>query len=493
MRASWHHVRPIDRYQVRLTEPISLFQIKTLYQLYQPLVGHLAVALYATLWSETEGDFRSTAEKKHDWLMKELGVTLDKIYEARLRLEAVGLLRTFQFNAEEYRRFTYELYPPLAVEQFFNDDIFKVWLYNQVGTAHFTRLRARFSRYVNSQTKDELGQEVTKPFYDVFTSIHPSELMLQPDSQTKRELEEIEAKHPMAVEKVDDHPVSFDDYPLDLELVSSFMMKGIDRKEIFTPANVKAIKKIAFFYGFNEEQMGRLIQDALGTDNQLNMDELRRLAQLVYRAQHDRLPQIDVRDQKPVASSDAGPSGEQGLSLEEQHLQLLETLSPLQLLAAYQGGGKVAEADERLVEELIFDYQLPPGVVNVLLEYILLTNQLRLPRNLTTKVAAHWKRLKITEVKQALELAKKEHQQYKTWQEKRQQEKDTSAKGTATKGSNRRRNEIREAVLPEWIREQASKQDSPSREESGQATAFSEAEKRKRIKSLLKALGEWEE
>src|SRR5690606_6938902 len=142
-----------------------------------------------------------------------------------------------------------------------------------------------------------------------------------------------------------------------------------------------------------------------------------------------------------------------------------ETLSPLQLLAAYQGGGKVAEADERLVEELIFDYQLPPGVVNVLLEYILLTNQLRLPRNLTTKVAAHWKRLKITEVKQALELAKKEHQQYKTWQEKRQQEKDTSAKGTATKGSNRRRNEIREAVLPEWIREQASKQDSPSREE----------------------------
>jgi replication initiation and membrane attachment protein len=491
MSTSWQHVRPIDRYQVRLAGSASLFQIKTLYQLYQPLVGHLAVALYVTLWSETEGDYRFTAEKRHDWLMKEMAVTLDKIYDARLRLEAVGLVRTYQMNKEDYRSFTYELYPPLPVERFFEDDILSVWLYNQVGSAHFTRLRARFSRYFSNVRQGGSAVEVTKPFYEVFTSIHPSELMVHPDSQTKQELEEARQRFPIPEEKsADSLSTTFDHYPLNVQLIKSFMMKGIDTEKIFSPTNVIEIKKIAFFYGLDEQQMAHLIQDALGTGNHLNLNELRRLAKRYYRAKYDGTPQIRFNREHTFYSTEQMEQRE-GETAEEQHLLVLERLSPLQLLSAYQGGGKVAEADERLVEELIFEYQLKPSVVNVLLEYILLTNQFRLPRHLVTKVAAHWKRLNITDMRQALELAKKEHQQYKTWQEKRQQENGTSPE--TQKVTNSKKTKVRKATMPDWIAKQESEADVKPSAPPDEAAPFSEAQKRERIKSLLKALGEWEE
>lgn len=83
----------------------------------------------------------------------------------------------------------------------------------------------------------------------------------------------------------------------------------------------------------------------------------------------------------------------------------------------YQGGGKIAEADLNLIEGLLIDYQLPSGVVNVLIEYIMLTNEYKLPKNLTEKIAGHWKRLKIKTVNEAQNVAKKEHQLYKEWKE----------------------------------------------------------------------------
>ena len=62
---------------------------------------------------------------------------------------------------------------------------------------------------------------------------------------------------------------------------------------------------------------------------------------------------------------------------------------------------------------MIRHYGLPPGVVNVLLEYVLLKYDYKLPRNLVEKIAGHWKRLGISSVEEAFEQAKKEEWEMK--------------------------------------------------------------------------------
>lgn len=493
--AIWKEVRPIDRYQVRLVGTVDSSQLKALFQLYQPLIGQQAIALYTTLWSETEGDFRYTAEKKHEWLIKAMNTPLDQIYASRLRLEGVGLLRTYrsdEVSDQPYRLFVYELHPPLSIERFFADDVLSVWLYNRVGAAHFKQLRARYSGYFSHESQDGTAIEVTKSFYEVFASLHPSELMIQPDSETEQGLQEAQTSFPIPSPQA--HEAStfpYEAYPFDVELVKSFLLKGVDERQIFTPENTAVIKKMAMFYRLSEQEMGRLIQDSLGVHGQFDLNKLRRLAREYYLYRHRGLPQVRLKGEKTdlKPSDPIQANSDQENALEEAHLQVLAQISPLQLLAAYQEGGKVAEADARLVEELVMDYQLAPSVVNVLLEYVLFTNQFRLPRQLVTKVAAHWKRLKITDMREALELAKKEHQEYKKWQEKR---KARAAKGSqASPSGQQQKKMIKKDVLPEWIADQEAER--KGKGEEGETLPFSDAEKRKRIQSLLKALGEWEE
>ena len=93
------------------------------------------------------------------------------------------------------------------------------------------------------------------------------------------------------------------------------------------------------------------------------------------------------------------------LSEEEKHIRQLAQISPMQLLAFYQKGGRIPASDVEIVESLIRHYGLPPGVVNVLLEYVLLKYDYKLPRNLVEKIAGHWKRLGISTVEEAVEQA----------------------------------------------------------------------------------------
>ena len=61
---------------------------------------------------------------------------------------------------------------------------------------------------------------------------------------------------------------------------------------------------------------------------------------------------------------------------------------------------------------LIVDYKLKPGVVNVLIDYTLKTNNNKLNRNFVETIAGQWQRSKIETVDEAMSLAEKEHKKY---------------------------------------------------------------------------------
>ena len=86
-----------------------------------------------------------------------------------------------------------------------------------------------------------------------------------------------------------------------------------------------------------------------------------------------------------------------------------ETISPRELLISKNKGSDPTRRDLKLIEDLLIDYKLKPGVVNVLIDYILNVNEKKLTRGLVEMLAGQWQRLGIETVEDAMKIAEKEH------------------------------------------------------------------------------------
>ena len=63
----------------------------------------------------------------------------------------------------------------------------------------------------------------------------------------------------------------------------------------------------------------------------------------------------------------------------------------------------------RLIESLMVDMNLNPGVVNVLIDYVLRVNNNKLTKSFVTTIASQWVRNNTQTVEQAMKLAEKEY------------------------------------------------------------------------------------
>ena len=71
-------------------------------------------------------------------------------------------------------------------------------------------------------------------------------------------------------------------------------------------------------------------------------------------------------------------------------------------------GSDPTRRDLKLVEDLLIDYKLKPGVVNVLIDYILNINDKKLTRGLAETLAGQWQRMEIETVEEAMNICEKE-------------------------------------------------------------------------------------
>src|SRR5690625_7729666 len=93
-------ILPIDGYQVLLQGSLPTDYLASLTHLYQPLLGIEAISLYHLLLQEIEIQSENTLQTHHT-LMNYLNLPLDKIYEARIKLEGIVLLKTIKRKEEE--------------------------------------------------------------------------------------------------------------------------------------------------------------------------------------------------------------------------------------------------------------------------------------------------------------------------------------------------------------------------------------------------------
>ncbi|WP_026671580.1 replication initiation and membrane attachment family protein [Alkalihalobacterium bogoriense] len=437
---SWHwtELLPIDRYTVRTVDHLHELDQKVLTLLYQPLIGTMAYSLYMTLWGDLETDRYISGENSHRYLMTVMDVPLQHIYEQRKKLEGIGLLKTYKKKEEESSMYIYELHPPMSPFQFFQNDVLSVFLYNRIGKTKYRQVRERF--IIDSINKDDY-HEVTRAFDEVFSSLHHSEIVRHYQSEVSDVMEIEQEKDLIQRDKND--PLVFMESKFDFELLEADLSNIIAPKELLTKDVRETIVKLAFVYRIQPLEMSRVIQRAVIHDDEIDLQMLRKKVQDWYKLEHgSEPPSLGLRTQPiPLQTmKDKEPSTE-----EERMVKLYETTSPIALLESRGEGAKVADADAKIVESLILDYQLTPGVANVLLDYTLFRNDMKLSKAFVDKIAGHWSRKKIKTVIEAMQLAKDEHKKAAEFQ---QQAKKAPVSKTKPKQS------IRKDKLPKWLVEE---------------------------------------
>lgn len=431
MAQHWKELLPIDQYTVASNGILHDYDRKVITLLYQPLIGHISLSLYMTFWAQMEENRLWSQTNSHHNLMSLMDLNLKDIYEARLKLEGIGLLKTLVQTSDGPRSLIYELQPPLLPDQFFLDGMLNIYLYQKVGKNQYSKLKQFFSD--KAVRVGEGYEDVTRAFQDVFESVVPSTSL--------HESEEANSDDLTLIGRVQQKGIKVDmKEGFDFELLFAGLSESLVPKKTITQKVKEAISNLAFLYGIDPIQMKNLLISAMDEmENRVNIEELRKSARDWYQFEHkEKLPQLVDRVQPIIKQTEIGVPK----TKEERLIHYLDTTSPRQLLIDISGGATPSKADLQIIEDVMFKQKLLPGVVNVLIQYVLLKTDMKLTKAYVDKIASHWSRKKIVTVKDAIDLAINEHRQYMEWAESKKVPKTTS-----------RKKPIRTEALPDWFEE----------------------------------------
>jgi replication initiation and membrane attachment protein len=428
---SWKEVLPIDQYLVKTDSVLHEFDRRVLTLLYQPLVGPLSFSLYMLFWGEVEVYKYWGSPSTHRHLMASLRTNLDNILAARKKLEGIGLLKTYVQETPEVKNFIYDLHPPLSPSIFFSSNFpYSIFLEREIGELRYNKLKSLF------MTKDvniNDFKDISQAFSDVFetTSEHDKDIVDQDLDGNQRYVNR-EGNPEIKMGKID----------FDFDLFIYGLSENFVSRSLITDEVVKRIKLLAYVYGLSPLDMQKVVMNAtFGEEDEIDLEILSEKAKIYY--------EIENFGRMPVLSEKVQPLKYQTMrymeprSEEEKRIQHFEMTSPKEFLIELAGGALPTGSDLAIVESIMVNQHIQPGVVNVLLDYVVNKKKMNLNKKYMENTASNWARQKIKTVKEALDQIvefDKDVAQYK--------EKETKAKNNPTSGL---RKPIRKEILPEWM------------------------------------------
>lgn len=379
-------ILPLDLYVVINNSNIDNQDREILIKLYQPIIGADAINFYFTLWGELDEMKVISIEESHYSLITKTKKDLPDLVKSRKLLEAVGLLKTY-INEEKEKTYIYILYAPLNPDEFINHPILSVMLYSNLGQKLYNKTVDYFK-----VPKLDLSKcsDITSSFSDVFEVV--------PNINYDILLQDLRGKNKNAI-IVNEEVIDFN--MLNAALNLSARALNNDVKEL--------INKLAYIYKINTEKMEDLVMQSVDDRGMVNKNKLRKLCSSYYRLENNGvLPNVIYKNQPEAYKSKLNNS-----SNKSKMIYTFETTSPYDFLSSkYQG--KPTMRDKKILEYLLVDIGLNPGVVNVLIDFVLKTNNQKLTKVYIDTIAGQWSRLGIKTVEQAMEVASNEHKKQKT-------------------------------------------------------------------------------
>lgn len=360
---------------------------KNIIMLYQPIIGYEAVSLYFTLWTYLDKREIMSDEITHHELVTTMGLKLSKILEAREKLEAMGLLKTY-LRKSNINNYIYEIYSPISAYEFLNNPVLAVTLYNNVGKTEYEKI-VEYYRIPKISLKDY--DDITCSFNDVFksTNISSFDRLENINKETSNNLN-IESK-------------------IDFNSLLSLIPDEVLNKRSLTDKTKDLIIKISFIYDYDEDVIAKLIRESLTDKKTIDRNTLRNNARKYYQFENSgKLPSIVYRTQPEYLRKPIGD-----VSNRAKAIYQFETTSPYDYLRSKYKNNEPTKTDTKILEYLLLDMNLNPGVVNVLIDYILKINNNKLNKNYVDAIASQWAKSKIETVEEAMNIAEKEYKKNK--------------------------------------------------------------------------------
>jgi replication initiation and membrane attachment protein len=413
-------ILPIEGYYVVVKSPLPVDYAKSLTHLYQPLIGIQAVTLYLTLLHEVELQ-KEDSPQTHHTLMNYLNLPLDEIYQARLKLEGIGLLKTYENKGEMQNYYTYEIQSPFSAKSFFLDGMLTQLLYHHIGKDKFELLQEHYTK--QPVTK---GANITASFNEVFQTFQPQ----APANQVKQD------EKPASSEAVFDFTW----------MEQMLRQRMIPAQRVLTGENKRLIIQMMQLYDLETFEIEKSLLWALTEDNVLHAEEFKTACHDLFKSKYK---ETDIQLTEKQSSPTQIPPQEV-VTKEDQLVMELEKISPKQLLEDLSSGNHASDQDMKVIREVMTSQGLPSPVMNVLIHYVLLQTNMKLSKAYLEKIASHWSRANLKTAKEAMAFAKRETKNFQKGNQ-------------ATSGY---RKPASKEIIPDWFKERKKKQPSAAKEQN---------------------------
>ena len=378
-----NNLLPADTYIVKNATILSNESRLILFKLYQPIIGTVAINLYFTLWSNLDTSQIISTEYTHHSLMAMMRIKLEDILEAREKLEGIGLLKTY-LKKGNINNYIYELYSPLEPEEFVNNPILATTLMSNIGKVEYEKT-LNFFRIPPIDLKEY--KDVSATFIETFEVSDAFEVS---DDKNIRKVKQIDL---------------IVDEKIDLNSLISLIPNEILNHRSITKETKDLIYKLAYIYNLDEGELSELIRNSVDEKRIINKDLLRKNCHNYYTFEHKNVtPSLIYKKEPEYLRAKVNDN-----SKKAKLIYTFETTSPYDFLTGKNKGVTPSKKDLNLIENLMIDYGLNPGVVNVLIDYVLKINDNKLTKNFVLAIASQWKRNNIKTVEEAIKLCKKEN------------------------------------------------------------------------------------
>ena len=374
---------PADSYTVINKTLLTDLDKKNLINLYEPIVGCLAISLYLTLWSDLDKTETISKDFTHHHLMTFLKAKLDYIKEARESLEAVGLIKTYIKQDKDINHYIYELYSPISAYDFFNHPVLNVVLYNNICENEYKTL---VKSYRKITTKYDDYEDISCKLNETFKSTLGNGF----------NAEEIKAK--------EEAKINIGSL-IDFDLLRESIPNNILNDKALNKRSKELINSLAFVYNLDTIKLSEILRLTIDENGMINKESLVKEVRKYYEYNNGgSLPTLIYRTQPDYLKSPEG-----NLSNKGKMIYIFENTSPYDFLRSKYKNNNPAPRDLKLLEYLAIDLNMTPAVINVLIDYVLRINDNKLTKSYVETIAGQWTRLGIKTATGAMTQAEKEY------------------------------------------------------------------------------------
>lgn len=408
-------ILPADTYTVVNKTVIKDLDRKLITMLYQPIIGYSATSLYFTLVDDLDKREVMSEDLTHHHLMSTMQLKLDDIVIARKKLEAVGLLKTY-FKKDTVNHYVYLLYSPISASEFLNHPVLNIVLYNNLGKKEYDRI-VDFFKIPKPNLKEYL--DITSNFSSVFKSVSGNVLI-----ENENIIEEATNKL-----KIDNK--------IDFNLLISSIPSSMISDRCFNDDIKELINSLAYTYDIDDINMQGLVRNSINEKGLIDKVTLRKNVRNFYQFENDgRLPTFVYSKQPDYLKTPQGDTSKWA-----KMVYTFESVHPYDFLRSKYKNGEPSARDIKIIESLLVDQKMTPGVVNVLIDYVLKVNNQKLSKNYIDTIAGQLNRLHIETVEEAMRVTEKEHKKLK---------KQFENKNSKTVNTYKPK-EVKKEDLPDWF------------------------------------------